>query len=439
MYTPDPSASYLIAWAGSILLMVYSIYINAKVNNEKLRFFNPLILSQGLFWGYTAFTSIFYFLDQLGYEFLETVRYPNYIEISNIANSQKYILFGHACYLTGYFLFQRKPFKQKYLVNISPESYIKLSIVSTILALVILKTPFAQLSTYLNVFSTICAVKYFGYSLDHRQLVWKGFLYFVGILIIGFLSGMKEGTLFPLIYLGIILYDKYGMGRTSLVFVPLIVAYFYFIPTLNVAVRDATWYGERDALETLTDLNDPDILSADLIRKNNWGFLTLRLSEISMLNKYVESVPKRRPYYKFEIVKYGLSTLVPRFLMPSKQSPDVTAQKRAIENGAFVTNSDDDFTSAKPQTIADAYMSYGYIGIAITFLIIGFLLAYFAYLLEVKLGYEVGVTMMFYTLFAVLSRGGPFENLFNSAFYGFVLIFVTIYVFKRLNLIELND
>jgi len=436
-FIKDPTTSYLISWFGSIYLIAFSIYLDSK--NAKIRFFNPLILSQGLFYGYTAITSIFYFIDQQGYQFFEKFSYPNNYEIEALANTQKYIVFSHACYLFGYFLFKKKKLIiQEYKLNINTNTYLKLSLGATIFALIFLKTPFAQLSSYLNIFSTICAVKYLGYSFENRRVFYKAFLYFLSIMIIGFLSGMKESTLFPLIYLGVILYDKYGVKRTSLVFIPLVLAYFYFIPTVNGVVRNAAWYENKGAIETLDELRDAKIYDAEKIKSNNWAFLTTRLSEISMLNRYMESVPMRRPYYGFEIYKYGVQSLVPRFLWPSKQSPDVTAQQRAIENGALVLNSPNDFTSAKPQTIADAYMSFGYISIFFTFLVYGFLVHYFYVVLEIKFGYDLGVSILFYSLFSVLSKGGCFENLFNTIFYGFVLIYITAHIFKRLNIIEPN-
>jgi len=438
-FISDSSTSYLIAWSGSIFLLIYSVFINFRIYDQKIKFFSPLILSQGLLWGYTAISSIFYFLDQLGYEYFESVSLPNKFEIETLSQSQKYIVFAHACYLSGYFLYRNKRSGfQEYKINLTPAAYIKLSIGATILALIALKTPFAQLSSYFNIFSTICAVKYFGYSLSHRKLILKGFLYFATVLLIGFLSGMKESTLFPLIYLGVILYDKYGVPRTSLVFIPLIIAYFYFIPTVNGIIRDAAWYGNKDAYGTLSALDDPRLFDKDKLRSNNWAFLTTRLSEISMLNRYIESVPKRRPFYGFEIYKNGFLSLIPRFLWPSKLSPDVTAQQRAVENGALILNSPSDSTSAKPQTLADAYMSFGYPSILITFLIYGFLVHYLSSLLERKLGYDLGLSVLFYSLFSILSRGGAFENLFNTTFYAFVLIYITIYFFKRLNIIELN-
>ncbi|RZK42866.1 MAG: hypothetical protein EOO90_05950 [Pedobacter sp.] len=432
----DPISSYLVSWGGSVFLIVYSIYIDKKINDEKLKFFKPLVLSQCLFWVYTAVTSVFYFLDQLGYDFFEKVDYANMDVIQGLSKTQSYIVFAHGAYLAGYFIYKNREKTQEYEVFIQPEDYLKLSIGATILALGILFTPFAQLSNYLNVFSTICAVKYFGYSLSYRRLAFKGFLYFAGILLLGFLSGMKENTLFPLIYLGIILYDKYGIPRTTAVFLPLIFAYFYFIPTINFAVRSAAWYGNKGAVETITSLNDLNLLDEKKIKSNNWEFLCTRLSEISMLNIYIESVPKYRPYYGFEIYKYGFMSLVPRFLWPGKQSPDVTAQKRAIDNGALILNTSADTTSAKPQTIADAYMSYGYISILITFLVYGFLVHYFAALLERKLGYDLGLSILYYSLFGVLTKGGCFENLFNTTFFGFILIFVTLQVLKQFNLIN---
>ena len=375
----------------------------------------------------------------MGYEYFERVNIPNVFELEAIANTQRYIVFGHAAYLFGYFLYRKKPENTpEYQFDFDNNTYLKLSIGAILAAVVLHKSPFPQLSNYLSIFSTICAVKFFGYSFENRQVLFKAFLYFMCVMIVGFLSGMKENTVFPLIYLAVILYDKYGIKRTSLVFLPLIFVYFYFIPTINGVVRNSAWYQNKSSLETLTDLKDANIYDAERIRSNNWAFLTTRLSEISMLNRYIESVPNHRPYYGLEIYKYGIMTLIPRIVWPGKQSPDVTAQQRAVENGALVLNSPDDFTSAKPQTIADAYMSYGYISIFFTFLIYGYLVNFLAVLLERKLGYDFGVSILFYSLFSVLSRGGCFENLFNTTFYGFVLIFVTIHILKRINLITLT-
>ncbi len=435
----DPILSYMISWGGSLFLLLYSNYINYLKSNKKIRFFSPLVLGQGLLWGYTAITSIFYFLDNLGYEFFEKVGYPNTYVIEDLAKSQNIIVLAHAAYLTGFFfkkIRQISPEEQQYQINIFPEDYLKISIYATGLAFVISFTPFAQLSSYLAVFSTICAVKYFGYALSYQHLAFKGFLYFAGIMILGFLSGMKENTLFPLIYLAIILFDKYGVPKTSAFFLPLIVLYFYFIPTMNVAIRQASWYGNMGAVETLSTLQNDELFNEERIKNNNWEFLCTRMSEISMLNIYIESVPKNRPYYEFEIIKYGIQSMVPRFLWPGKLSPDVTAQRRAIENGALTLNNANDFTSAKPQTIADAYMSFGYISVVFIFVLFGFLAHYFAYILELKLGYEIGLSILYYSLFAVLTKGGCFENLFNTTFFGYILIFVAIKVLSQFHYIE---
>ena len=435
----DPIISYFVSWGGSISLILYSIYLYHHISEQKLRFFNPLILSQGLFWGYTAVTSIFFFLSNMGYVFFEKLNFANPYVIADLSKTQNIIVFAHGAYLFGFFLKKVKQIKNKttqYIINIEPEDYLKLSLISMGIGYIITFTPFAQLSTYLTIFSTICAVKYFGYSLSYQHLALKGFLYFGGIMIIGFLSGMKENTLFPLIFLSIILFDKIGLLKTSIIFIPLIALYFYFIPTLNVAVRQAAWYGNKGALETLSSLKSEQTFDKEVIKNNNWSFLTTRLSEVSMLNIYISSVPKYRPYYKFEIIKYGIQSLIPRFLWPGKQSPDVTAQKRAVENGALTLNSPQDFTSAKPQTIADAYMSFGMIGVLVVFILFGFLVHYFADLLERKLGYEFGLSIMFYSLFAILSKGGCFENLFNTVFFGFILIFIAIKVLLQFHYIE---
>ena len=438
-YTDQTDTKYMFAWLGSIYLIAYSVFLCKNVFKEKIDFFSPIVLSQTLFWGYTGLTSIFYFFDQKGYEFFERVSpFENTLELQRTANSQAYIVLGHASYLLGYFFIKSKNNYPKYKLNFKNNTYFMLSICSMLLAFIFRFTPIVQLSSYLALFSTLCGVRYFGLALKNKLHIPLATIYLIIILIAGFLSGMKENTLYPLIFIGFIMYESFGILKTSVIFVPLMVLYFYYIPAYNNKVRDTRWYDNKTALETFDIISNVEI-SEDEIKNNNWGFLTIRLSEISMLNTYIENVPDKRSYYDFEIMGYGLMSLVPRFIWPDKPSPDETAQRRAVENGALILNSEKDRTSAKPQTIADAYLSRGAIGVAITFLVFGMILKLATNFLYSKLGYELGISVLFYSLFSILSRGGSFENLFNTIAYGFISVYVWIEVLKKYSLIKLNN
>lgn len=438
-YTDQTDIKYMFAWLGSIYLIAYSILLCKNAFKERVDFFSPIVLSQTLFWGYTGLTSIFYFFDQKGYEFFEKVLpFENASELQAIANAQTYIVFGHSCYLLGYFLIKTSLKKPKYSLSFKSNTYLVLSVYAIFLAFLFKLTPISQISSYLTLFSTLCGVRYFGAALKHKLHIPLATIYLIIILIAGFLSGMKENTLYPLIFIGFIMYEYFGILKTSVIFVPIMVLYFYYIPVYNNKIRDTRWYDNKTALETFDIVSNVEI-SEDEIKNNNWGFLTTRLSEISMLNAYIESVPNKKPYYDFEIIGYGLTSLIPRFIWPDKPSPDETAQQRAVENGALILNSAKDRTSAKPQTIADAYLSRGAIGVAITFLILGIILKLATNFLYSKLGYELGISVLFYSLFSILSRGGSFENLFNTIAYGFILVYVWIEVLKKYNLIKLNS
>ncbi len=427
--------AYFTAWGGSIFLLTYSIYIYQKEDGG-LKFFKPIVLAQGLFWLYTAITSIFYFLDNMGFVFFEQVSYPNYDELVLLSKAQSHILFGHTAYLIGFFIYKKKPGKQQYSVHIKHYDYLKMSIFATIFSVLLLGSPFAQLSSYLNIFSTICAVKFFGESLKTRKSILPSVIYFGIVMGIGLISGMKEGTLFPLIFLGVVLYDYFGIVKTSIFAIPIFTLYFYFVPTINNQIRHLSWDQQKGAYETLNNINDDAVFTRENISNNNWGFLTQRLSEISMLTKYMESVPARRPYYDTEIFIEGLKSLIPRFLWPGKPSPDISAQKRAVENGALILNYGDTSTSAKPQTMADAYLSHGYLGILITFFILGFITNSAAVLLESKFGYNFGVTILFYSLFLILTKGACFENLFSVILYGYILFYILKFIFDKFSLTE---
>ena len=425
--------AYFAAWGGSIFLLAYSIFIYQKEDGG-IKFFKPIILAQGLFWVYTAVTSIFYFLDTMGFVFFDQVRYPDYNEIILLSKAQVHILLGHTAYLIGFFLYTKKPGKQEYAVHIKHYDYLKMSIFATLFSVLLLSTPFAQLSSYLNIFSTICAVKFFGESLKTKKSILPSVIYFGIVMGIGLISGMKEGTLLPLIFLGVVLYDYFGIMKTSIFAIPIFSLYFYFVPTINSQIRYLSWDQQKGALETLSNINDDAVFTTENITNNNWAFFTQRLSEISMFTKYMQSVPDRRPYYDSEIFFQGLKSLIPRFLWPGKPSPDVTAQRRAVENGAIIINAGDTSTSAKPQTMADAYLSHGYLGILITFLVFGFITNSAAVLLESKFGYNLGITILFYSLFLVLTKGGCFENLFSVVLYGYILFYLIKYIFEKFSL-----
>src|SRR6476661_6398543 len=101
-------ASYLIAWFGSfyIFFLTYKGLIkplpkDLPISEQLLR---PIFLMHIIFAGYMATSSIFYYLNALGYEYSAYMGKKSYLAtdiFSSIAKCQCYYVLGHAALIHG--------------------------------------------------------------------------------------------------------------------------------------------------------------------------------------------------------------------------------------------------------------------------------------------------------------------------------------------------
>src|ERR1700744_6029202 len=79
LFKDDPTVSYLIAWLGSffIFFITYIGYIKPLPQDRDMaeQIMRPIFIVQIIFAGYMASTSIFYFLNVLGYEDFQRTSY----------------------------------------------------------------------------------------------------------------------------------------------------------------------------------------------------------------------------------------------------------------------------------------------------------------------------------------------------------------------------
>lgn len=447
LFSANPQLSYWIAWFGSILnlVLVFNGFIkpipkDIPTSDQLMR---PVFLTQLIFVGYMALSSIFFFLNVLGYVNFEKpiIFHINYTSLEETASSQRIYSLAHAAYTSGLLIFMTYKKNIKWTINeykVDVNFFLKASIILTILKFIFLFTPgLSQFSVKASDLAYISAI----IALLYRSETKRVQFYVIAIIVflINFvqvlLSGWKEPIIFTLIVFGAYLYPLYK--RVVLIFaVPIFVVIVFFLPSFNAAFRSQAWSegvessaAAQQAIEALQDG------SVD-ITIDNWEFLVNRASEISMLNEYKSKVPSEIDYYGNEIIWDSFRFILPRLFWPDKPDIEQHVMKRVYKVGVI---NEIMLVSAKPPIVVDAYLSGGVFYVVIVLFIFGALTSYISNLTEYLFcGYSLGTTWIFLGIFQILNRGNCMEFLVNSVFWGIVSMYIILFILKRMNVIVRN-
>lgn len=442
--TSDLIWKYALSWGYSIYLFLITftgIYKqpppDKKIANQ---IFRPLYFGQLLLIGYLGLTSIFYFLSLNGYYYFTKIGNEDFGTIEKVAQCQFYVAVAHASLVFGLFIYDDvtylKPTTFKSLLNF--QICERVGYVSILLAFFFKAIGIYQLYAYLLFLTVILFISLLKFALDEKKGFNKALMYAIVVTFFGFATGMKEYAFFIFLLIGILLYEKFG--RIVFIFaIPIFCIYFYFVPAINDQFRTKSWYGGQSATEALSDIFSKQNLAETDFEAANWTFLTKRFSEMSMFVQFTDYVPRIRDYYGWELIQNGLGVFAPRLLFPNRPSPDITAMQRTIDAGVLIKNDSFDSTSAKPSLLADAYLFMGFWGLVLTFFIIGWLSTKICEISERLFGgYYLGSVVILNAIFPILFRGGPFENMIGSIVYGFIVMYVVFFVFKRLGILQPN-
>ena len=107
----NPVVSYFVAWAGSFFVFYWTLVsplrfipLDIPLNKQIMR---PIVIIQLIFAGFMCCSSIFYFLDHMGYEYFNHVAYSPF-KINEqtyiIAKCQRMGLLAHVALVTGLIL-----------------------------------------------------------------------------------------------------------------------------------------------------------------------------------------------------------------------------------------------------------------------------------------------------------------------------------------------
>lgn len=430
-FSKSPALSYLTAWVGSFYILYWTISGKVVPLPRDLplakQFMRPIVLNQIIFAGFTALSSIFFFLDANGFFFFEhePIRVSSEY-LARIAECQRYYLLSHTVFAAGIVMHMKYTLKQKWTMRIRSYSwfFIRVAILFVGLRTVISFFPaLAQVEWRLEAISMMSVLLSFSFTIPEKRrglLIINSILYLIN-LYFAFLSGWKGRTLILLILLGVLLYP-YFKKRVIIVGVLVIIVWFTFVPHFMGIFRQRSWTEEEPAKEAFKAAYlETKSASWYSLKEANWSFLVGRFSEIVAFLKYTDNVPHHRDYYGFQIAFQSLQSIIPRFLWKDKPDTERLAMERAYENYAVTRGV---HVSAKPQFTVDAYLSGGWLCILIACYIYGALASIFSRMAEEWFGgYILGTALIYNSLFQVFWQGSCFEFIANTAFWSFVIMF----------------
>lgn len=443
VFQSDPVTSYIIAWAGSFFIFfitlsgwVKPIPVDRSFGQQLMR---PLFIMQIIFAGFMCCTSIFYFLDTLGYnDFKQATRF--FIIDNNrlmlTAQCQRYYCLGHASFVTGILIFMKYPTTKKYYIenNALADLLLKVAVISFPVSVFFLKIPglsqfYFQLSSLSFIAGTLALAFAIPLKKPINTLVCS--LLYAFNLYQAFHSGFKEPIIISLLVLGVFLYPVYKKLVIA-VFGPLLFIAFIFLPSYVNSFRQNAWSGDSDASES-SQLAIDAALNEDN-DESNWYFFAYRLSEIDMFTTFVQSTPSNVDYYGFTLVEQSIIAVIPRVFWPQKPITEALVMERVYDAGVINRLSN---VSAKPAFIVDCYLTAGPFGIIFSLFAYGAI----AQLISVKAeslfgGYTLGSALIFSGLFQILWRGLSFEFLINSVFWSYVSMFIIFAILRRLNILK---
>ncbi|TKB98223.1 exosortase Y-associated Wzy-like protein [Pedobacter cryotolerans] len=438
-------AAYIVAWAGSfyIFYLSYSGVIKPLPKDHKIfdQLMRPIFLMQLIFAGYMCFTSIFYYINAVGYEYFDytgnSVMFKDDLYLA-IAKCQMYYVLGHAALVHGILSQMNYPVEKKYNLYTPSVSNLLLGI-----SIVCLPIGYAfgkvgalsQFSIQLTGISFVAGTIALAFAIREQKrtnILLAGAL-FTSNLMNALVSGFKEPIIICVLLLGVFLLPIYGKKIVP-VFSVILIALFFVLPTFIGNFRNLAGQG-LEASE-LRDQSIDAVFNTDEteLKEDNWEFLIYRFSEIDMFIKYVNSTPNYIPYYKTHLLKDAATSIIPRFLWPGKPIIEDMVMQRVYNAGVVSRQS---VVSAKPAYIVDCYLSYGMIGIFIGLFAYGAIAQWIAIKAEKLFGsYFMGCAVIFAGLFQILWRGNSFEFLVNSVFWSVVTMYIFHFIFKAKGILE---
>lgn len=443
-----PQSSYLMAWLGSFFIFYITMggWVKPIPKDRALseQLMRPIFLTQLVFAGYMCCSTIFYYLDALGYynfHVLNHLQKPDPQKLMIIAQCQRYYCLGHAAFVSGMLLFMNYPVKKKYLLQTENLANLLLymAVIAVPLSVFFAVVPgLSQFAGQFNTLSFIAVTLALAFAIPQHK--FSNILITSGLFLFdfykSFLSGYKEPIIVGLLVLAIFLFPLYKRAVT-LIFVPLLLATFMVLPAYNKVFRQNAWSGNLSAEDASKVALDAALNNPQELEDSNWNFLVFRLSEIDMFSKYIQTTPKYVGFYGMQLVKQSFQSLIPRIFWPGKPNTEDMIMERVFNAGITARGIN---VSAKPALIADAYLFQGETGIFLILLLYGAAAQLIALKAESLFGgYILGTALIYSGLFQIFWRGLSFEFLANSVFWSYISLLLIARLMYGLRILKRAD
>jgi len=446
LFQSDPITSYLIAWMGFFLILYFSITgkLQPLPNDRPIaeQLMRPVFIVQIIFTGYMSFSSIFYFMNLLGYEDFHKANNLYFVvdqqKLELTAQCQRYYSLGQAAFVTGMMATMKYPIEKKYTFDNQKlaNTLLVIAVISLPVAVLFLSVPgLAQFYYQFTSLSFIAGTLALAFAIPLKKM-WNTlfclFLYLSNFYQ-ALISGFKEPIIVSVLVLGIFLYPSYKKVVT-VVFIPALLLLFMFLPTYNQIFRENSWSEDVNPDAAYKIALNATLKSQESGQSSNWAFLVNRLSEIDMFTDFVKSTPDYVPFYGLQLVKQSAIAIIPRMLWPSKPITEDLVMERVYDAGVIRRGSN---VSAKPTYIVDAYLSGGPLGVFIGLFLYGAVVQLISQKAE-KLfgGYMLGTALIFTGLFQIFWRGLSFEFLINSVFWSYVTMFLIFRILRQTGILK---
>lgn len=425
-------AGYWVAWLGSWFIIVVSLsgFVKPLPENKPWhqQFLRPFVLPQLIYAGFTALTSVFYYLH------VSTDPFAKAGEWSLCIQAQQYYALGHAA-LVHALLWRSNPGKVQFRVKDGkPVSLMLVTCLFFVVGSFVFRfiPGFSQFLAKFQDAALVASTLLLALSIPEksfRGLLFAGTL-FAYSMYQALLSGFKEAVIVPLIMLAAFLYPRYRSAVTVFA-VPAVLVIVFVLPTYVSVIRKLAWEGEVSQTDAAkVALAAVSTADAETLEKSNEEFLLYRISEVSMFNKFMRTVPENVPFYNFKIINQSLLNLLPRVLYPSKPITELVVMERVRENKIIEFYSTS--VSAKPPFLVDGYLSFGGFGVWLFCFAMGLASAFAMQECERLFGgYLWGTCLMYTGLFQIFWRGNCLEFMVNTVFWSFVLMYLLFYLGRQ--------
>ena len=427
----SPTLSYAVAWGGSFWIFYLTLWGHVKPlpggSSLEKQLLRPIGFTQLILMGYTAVTSIFYFLSLNGCFYVDcsALQAASLQQRELTASAQRYYVLGHAAFATGVLLPMDYRKSGDWTIRWNGDTAWLALYASggLLLGIQVLKflPGLGQVQVYFSNLAMVASVLALALALMRSNRSWllaiAGTIY-VWNIYEALLSGWKSAVLAPTILLFLFLYPRYK--RTVATLGPVVLAVlFVVLPTYVNTFRALNWSGgARDEAAAEMAFERVQDVSRAEVEKTTWNFLTRRLSEASQFSKYIRKASEKNSYYGLSIVENGFMAIVPGAIWSGKPSLEEMAMERVYTHDIVQRGQQ---VSAKPKFIVDAYLSGRGLGVLIGFLLFGMLTTVASRMCERYFGgYLIG-GVVYLGVFRVFWLSNSFEFFFNNVFWGFLI------------------